>query len=233
MTIQEMHTLFDLIIDKTGSPYFTSNEKDFYLQRAEVTYVNGFFNPVGDSKRNAEATSVDVELLEPIISETFVQSPSTGKLTFASINSSLTAGTQELMYVLGVSRNFNLNSCGDSDEVNYRKSRFVRHNDFSAHSNNAFKEGTEKYPFHRYLDSYLKLTPRKVSDNYITLVRYPLSVTLDDPNDTGNPGLNAVNSELPDKAHNEIVYLALQAAGISIREGDFYQLVTMKEKDNV
>jgi len=233
MTIQEMHTLFDLVIDKTGSPYFTSDEKDEYLQRAEVTYVNGFFNPTGQSKRNAEATSIDEELLNPLMSEVFVQNPSTGKLTFASINAAITSGSQELMYILGVSRNFNLDSCGDSDETTYRKSRFVRHNNFSAHTDNSFKEGTEKYPFHRYFDTYLKLTPRKVADTYISLLRYPLDVTLDDPNDTGQAGPNAVNSELPDKAHNEIVYLALQAAGISIREGEFFQMVTMEEKDNI
>ena len=232
MTIQEMYSLFDLIIDKTGSPYFTSNQKDLFFQRAEVTYVNGFFNPTGTSKHNAEATSVDEELIGNLMSEVFTKNFSTGKLPFATIEANL-PGSGSLMYILGVSRNSNDDSCEADTEANYRKSRWVRHNDFSAHSENSFKSGTNKYPIHRYFDTYLKFSPKAISDIYISLVRQPIKVTLDDPTDSGSPGAGVVNSELPDKAHNEIVYLALQAAGIAIRETDFYKVVSAEEKDNV
>lgn len=227
MTIEDQHKLFNLILDKVQSPYLESNQIDFFLQRGEITYVTSFFDKSQDGY-NAEGSSVDSELLSPLFNEVTVQSNSEGRVLFSDISTEIN-GT--LMYVLSASRSTKgVDDCGAGD---YKKSRFVRHNDFGVVQPNSFKKASTEYPIHRYFNQYMKFDPAGKTNVYFVVLKEPVKVTLDDPNDIGVRGVNAVDSEFSNKAQNAIVYHALQAAGISIREWEFKQAVDGEEQQNI
>ncbi len=233
MTIENMHKWFDLILDKVGSPYFSSPEKDSFLQRAEVHYVNSFFkNP--STVHLMEDTSIDVDYVKSLITEVKLDTDDEGRLYYSNIDSVLQSETSisgaKMMYILNASKSITSSSELCAPSYQYIKSRFIRHNDFFAHQANAFKKATTEYPTHRCFDNYLRFNPDNKSNVYLTVIRYPKLVTLDDPNSTGARGVNAVDSELPDKSQNEIVFMALKFAGVAIREADFYQIVSNEKQ---
>ena len=84
-----MHQWIDIIVDKVGSPYFTDNEKDLAIQRAEIKFVNGFFNRLIDT-HNAENTSVDEDMIYPLIEAVEVDSNPKGSIKFSDINTAIT-----------------------------------------------------------------------------------------------------------------------------------------------
>jgi hypothetical protein len=230
MTIEEMHQWIDIIIDKVGSPYFTDNEKDLAIQRAEIKFVNGFFNRLIDT-HNAEGTSVDEDMIYPLIEEVEVGSDPTrnGYILFSDINTALTdlknqgIGEEEvpvpysLMYILRVEQGaLNCATAGT-----YLPSRFVRHNDRGRLEANYFKMSTSTDPSHSYLSDALSVYPKdRESSARITLVRYPIKVYKAQTEEE-----TSVNSEMPSLTHNAILYSALEYLGIAIREADFYQMV--------
>lgn len=224
MNIKEMHTWFDLVIDKEGSPYYTSNEKDLFLQRSQIDYVNNFFgNPT--SKHVADRTDKDSSRLGDLVESVVVRSDVNGKVSDDSINTDLIT---DYMYILNVASSYN-GGCSDD----YAKCRFVRHNDYYNIKDNEFKKPTEEYPIHRVFDSYLQIDPKGERNVQVTVCREPVKLTLDDPDSTGEQGLGAVDSSLSDKVHNQIVYGALRYAGINIRETEFYQMVSANGQTSV
>ena len=44
MNIAEMHSWFDILQDKGNSPYFTTDEKTQFLNRAQTKFVNETLN---------------------------------------------------------------------------------------------------------------------------------------------------------------------------------------------
>lgn len=226
MDILEMHRRFDLIIDKTGNPYFTSNEKDSFLQRGEIDAVNSFFGNPKD-RYEAEQSDKDVGRIRSLIEEIETTSDYLGRILDTTVNDLLST---EVMYYLNIAVSGADNGC---DTGSFNKSRFVRHNDFFAHQNNEFKKGTQEYPVHRYFNGYLKVTPSNEEKVYLTACRYPVKVTLDDPDDLGVAGVNAVSSELPDKFHDEVLMYALRSAGINIREAEFFQMINQEQDKGV
>jgi len=223
--IEELHNVFDLWIDKTSSPYFTSDQKDTFIQKAVDHFINNFFKNNVDHVM--ERSSVDVEDLHTLINVVNVPVESDGRMLMTEVNSKLPIG-KEWTYILRVSRMFS-DSCG-ANEV---KSRFVRHNDYLAIKDNVFKKPSEKYPVHLYVSDAIQFYPKKGGSSTISVLVNPNEVNLDDVDDSGERGVNAVDLDLPNKVFNEIMYIALTKAGISIREGEFYAASKKESMDNV
>jgi hypothetical protein len=215
MTTVEWNTLFDLIADKAASAYFTVAEKEMFFNRAQVIFVNSFFKPKSDSVFEAEATSVDLEAIRPLIFElgksTKIPTDVNGKILFTTLNTAL-GSNKEVMYVLNASRSneaITTDACGTQTSTdNFKRSHFVRHNDILIFEENSFKKSEEDKPNHRYFSTYIKFDPEGIRNIAFTVVRYPTAVGITVP----------ANSELPDKTHNEIILIALKLAGIAIRE---------------
>ena len=58
MNIAEMHSWFDILQDKGDSPYFTTDEKTQFLNRAQTKFVNEtlnkfFYNSAAQPERSA------------------------------------------------------------------------------------------------------------------------------------------------------------------------------------
>ena len=218
MTIQEMHDWFDLVMDKVGEPYFTDDEKDLFLNEAQINFVRQFFDIVFD-KYNAERSNYDAEMLAPLIFPVFVQTTTTGQLLFSDLDAAVDTSW---MYILNVARKPVDKTCSTSS-LDYLPSRNVRHNDFFKHQQNAFKKEDEEYPMHRYFNTYLQINPENQANMQVTLLKYPTEVDL---------GTN-VSSELPEKAHNEIVFLALKFAGINMDRTEFYAIVNTEQEKGI
>lgn len=221
--IESAHTLFDLWFDKTGSPYYTSDEKDLFIKQGVYHFINKHFN---EGKTHvAERTIRDVEDLDELIYPFSARTDSQGRL-YDSVSETALNG-REIMYVLNASR-ASSTECGGEQ----LKARYVRHNDYLSQVTNSYKKPTEKYPIHRIFNGYTKFDPSGEANVAMTVLVKPLSPTLDDPTNSSVRGLNAVDIELPEEVTNELVYLALRQAGVSVREIDFYQMVSGEEKIN-
>lgn len=218
MTIQEMHDWFDLVMDKVGEPYFTDDEKDSFLNEGQINFVRQFFDIVFD-KYNAERSNYDAEMLAPLIFPASVQTSTAGQLAYTDLDAAVDTSW---MYILNVARKPTTVGCS-TDEINYVPSRNVRHNDFYKHQQNSFKKEDEEYPMHRYFSTYLQVNPRNVADMLVTLLKYPIEMDL---------GTN-VSCELPEKAHNEVVFLALKFAGINMERGEFYAIVNTEQEKGI
>ena len=219
--IEDVHKVFDLWIDKTQSPYFTSDEKDIFIQRALYNLINKYF--IESPSHVAERTMRDVEDLSELLVEVSAKTDSTGRLTDAVTQAAL--GDRPIMYVMNASYS---NDCGES----FVKARFMRHNDYFAQFNNSFKKPEFSYPVYRFFNGYTKFDPEGVNDVKMTVIIEPNKPTLDDPTSSGVRGGNAVNVEVSENLFNELVYLALTEAGVSMREGDFHQMVSQETMKN-
>ena len=226
MDIVLAHKYFDLITDKVGSPYFTSDEKDLFIQRGQVDYVNQFFDNV-TNKYNAEQHSYDIERIYPLIYEVEVMSDQDGKLYYEDINAQLP--NQSFMYVLGVRQQANPSASCKTTTGDYAFSQFVRHNDLGPRLQLSLKRPTSTKPIHVYFSDYLQLYPNSEKKIKITVVKEPIKVTLDDPDDLGEPGPDMVDFDLPQSVLNNVLLLALKNAGISIRDTEFFQLVNAQQ----
>ena len=223
--IENLQSFFDLWLDKVGSPYFTSGQKDQFLQRAVVQFVNQYLKH--PSTHMLEDTHVDTEDVHTLIHTAEVVANADGIVSFSDVNAALPTG-KEWMYFMAVGRG-TAKDCGGEKF----KSRWVKHNNYFAQKRNTFKKPAPEYPIHRYFSDHIKLEPSgQVSTDIVVLV-YPNKVTLDDPNDTFVRGTNAIDLDLPDKVFNEIVYLALTQAGVNLREQEFYAAVEREVGKNV
>lgn len=223
--VENLHSYFDLWVDKTGSPYFTSSQKDQFLQRAAVQFVNQYLkNP---SSHILEDTHVDTEDVHTLIERVEITSQDNGRINFSDLNDALPTD-KEWMYFLAVGRGAD-KDCGN---VKY-KSRWMKHNNKYAQNRNDFKKPEAEYPVHEYYSEFMELRPSGANSTEITVLVYPNKITLDDPDDTFERGPNAVDLDLPDKVFNEIVYLALSQAGINMREQEFYAAVERETGKNV
>lgn len=217
IAIEEIHRLFDIIVDKTASPYFTSGEKDQFINAGIRALVQKYFNP--SQSHLMESTSIDVEDLQELIVPLKLTSDASGNILKSDIETGISS---EYYYILNVA--VREDGCG----TDYKKCRFIRHNDYFAQKDNAFKKPDKGYTVYRIFSDKLTISPTGSVGTYLTLLKKPNIVTLDDPTDTGVRGANAVDCELNDKLLNEIVMLSCVAAGISMREGDFYQMTSVE-----
>ena len=153
--VEELHRLFDLIVDKTASPYFTSNEKDDFLNRGIMALVNKYFNPT--PSHLMEATSIDVtDLMELIPTPIILSSSSVGDVTFTDIDTALS--DRKFMYILNIARR---SGC----DAEWVKCRFVRHNDYFPQISNSFKKLYQK----NTKKSWKSWTPSSHVQHHITI----------------------------------------------------------------
>lgn len=216
--VEDLHRVFDLWIDKTSSPYFTSNEKDLFINNAVREWLNKYFNP-NTSSHQLEKFQYDLSDVEELVPMPItLDSTSNGLVTRKSIEANLNEG-RSYSYILRVGR-AKSKECGGQ----FKKVRWVSHNDYLAQQDNSFKKATEDYPIYTIYKDGLVVEPKAEVKVEITVLLQPLKVSLDDSDNTFERGSNAVDLDVSEKCFNEIVYLALKQAGISIRETEFYQI---------
>src|SRR5210317_1243620 len=78
MTIQEMHDLADLLIDKANAPWFTTDEKDKFITLAQIEFLDS-------SYRFFEYNEEIREKLLPLVRSNNFGAASTASINLSSI----------------------------------------------------------------------------------------------------------------------------------------------------
>lgn len=215
MTIEQMHERFDLIQDKYESPYFTSEEKDHFINLSQdALFLKLDFMPFDyllqrkEVSRGFESNEVNTQHLKNFIIDDLNITLSSGLASFEDINSAIqnkTGGDEELFRVISV-------SIDDLD------ARWVRHNDLNRFERNKYLRGTEKYPIYTYNNDGLKIRPSSIQSCKVSVLRKHKDVSLE----------NSIDSEFPESIHHKILYDALVLSGIPVKDFD---LNILKEND--
>lgn len=241
MTATELSARFDLICDKVGSPYFTSTEKDNFFNTAQLSLVDEILFPSKKQDRK------DVDALDFSREDAFQQgigtlvrtatvtgiTTGTTKITFAQVNSALVTGTVYKVV------NF-LVQAATGSTTNYVSAKRVR--TITAASNvykglrtffNTAVTGNRNAIY--TVSSYASGTPGTTSLGQIeffppapaTGSSYLVEVVVF-PRPISTSG-SLVNPEIDPMFHNELLFRALQLAGISIRETELYQSTNLEQ----
>lgn len=203
MTIIEMHKLADLLIDKADAPWFTSEEKDMFINLAIKQIVDV----------NYREFEKDEEVRAKL--NTIVRTTNLGSV--AQVN--LTAIT-DFRYTLAL-KGTAPDNCG---KLVSRKISPVQWDD---------EAGNQNDPFNKNSDTNLGYVQENIvgtgdvlnilSDTTPTnVILVFLKTPVDVFNDTVNP-LNNVNCELPDSVHEEVVNLAVRKMLVTTESQIQYQ----------
>lgn len=205
-----MHDYFDLLVDKTGNPYFISSEKDLFLNMAQTEYIKRTLpsneGGVVNLEESAEVTNNIVSLIWETASLTM---DSNGLITAAQIQTALNTvslTTEPYIFVMNVS----WKKTGTTYPVQY-----TSHNDWFRLQQNSYRQGVATRPRYRYNAAGFVFAPIDVGASvYFSLLKRPVDVGFDIGQD----------SELPDHTHKNLVELAVELASVATREGDLSQL---------
>jgi len=209
MTIEEMHDLCDVLMDKNNAPWFNPEEKDKFLRLAELEFV----------KQKVDRYEVDEKGRKDIM--TLVR-----KSTFGAITSINLDAIDSLMYIVQV-RGFFKDSCSGEeeeeaivpiqmdDEVDLKDDPFFKLGDNTRGYVETYENGN------RELQIITEVTPTSGSLRYIKKPR-------DVSRDVTTPA-NSVDSELPVHVHEEIVNIAVRKMVGSVQDQFQYQVQQNEE----
>jgi hypothetical protein len=242
MTAAELSSRFDLICDKVGSPYFTDAEKNNFFNTAQLSIVDEILFPSKKQDRK------DVDALDFSREDAFQQgigtllrtatvtgiSSGVSVITFATINSALGAGSMPLYKVV----DFLVQSAtGSTDYVSAKRVRTIKSasniyknlrtfNTATSNSNrnaiytvSSYPSGTTGTTSLGQIE-FFPATTVASSSFLVEAIVFPRSISVSAP---------IVNPEIDAMFHNELLFRALQLAGISIRENELYQSSNLEQ----
>lgn len=216
-----MHGWFDILQDKYNAPYFTDTEKDEFLNRAQINFVNDviytqMYPTLQQGERGPqvlsaiESTLSGSEVIKPLILEDLAvntQTPDWDVILNNNINTAVGAAANagdEFMHILSLETNGSVFTAG-------RIVRFVRHNDYIRFKQNIFKAPSNTNPIWRLVRDGIKVegatTLSSQEDFLISVIKTPTDVAI-----------SGTDCELPDFTHDKIVAIALEFAGIATRD---------------
>jgi len=242
MTAAELSARFDLICDKVGSPYFTDTEKDNFFNTAQLSLVDEILFPSKKQDRK------DVDALDFSREDAFQQGIGTllrtatvtgiasgvSAITFATINTSLGTGSTSLYKVV----DFLVQAATGStaDYVSAKRVRSIRAatnvykglrtfntavagNRGAIYTVSSYASGTSGTTSLGQIEFYPS-APVSGSSYLVEVVVFPRAIKTTAP---------IVNPEIDPMFHNELLFRALQLAGISIRETELYQSTNLEQ----
>ena len=211
MTIEEMHELCDILMDKNNAPWFNSTEKDRFIRLAELEFV----------KQQVDRYEVDEKGRKNI--QTLVRKY-TSVPAISAIN--VDSAIPELMYIVQVSGDF-VDSCNNidreaivpiqlDDELDLTDDPFFKLGYNTRGYRETYENGYREVQF--ITDSY----PSNVILRYI---KKPRDVNRDE-----SVPANSVNSELPVHVHEEVVNIAVRKMVGSVQDQFQYQVQQNEEQ---
>lgn len=183
MTIAEMHTKIDEVLDKSNSVWFNATEKDNFLNEAQKEFVDTRYGEFEFNEKRRE------ELI------TLVR-----KSTYTDTNSISLSGITDLAYVISLGADVTV--CGNSYR---RKVSPEQHDDEFENDVDPFNKASDKnLKYLMYNDGTNNIIEVK-SDSvptslYLTYLKYPVKVSL----------ANNIDCELNEVAHKQIVDIAIR-----------------------
>ena len=213
MTITEMATLFDVLQDKYGSPYFLDSEKELFLNRAQIQYVNDLLPDSDGGIVNIEKNQDTFKSIAPLIFDLgYLSMSSVGVVTKAAV----TAKLQTLSPGATLLRELNVGWVVGADKLPVK---YTRKNDWYEFQRNFFKKPTLKSP--RYQENATEYIFDPVYPGaklYFTVLKYPKPMSIG----------SVVSTDLPDTTHDDILVRALVLAGVASRDDLLVSLTQAK-----
>jgi hypothetical protein len=219
MTVQELHSWFNIMLDHYNEPYFIDNEVDQLINAGATELVNDivfkeFFPTLGENEKGLQALNSmesiqqGAEVLQPLIVTDLSVAVSGGIASTAAIDTALRTDTgdsnDKAMHVIAVNYNN-----GTEDRI----VRFVRHNDRGRFKRNTFKSPTARNPIYTINRNGLLIEPN-VSPVKVTLVKAPRKVSIEDN----------ITLDLPEFVHQRVIAYALSLSGVATRDDVLLQL---------
>lgn len=212
MTARGMYEFFDIIIDRFNSPGFDEEDFNRIINSAQNKFVLDVFvnkNPSQFESYNQytkfltslEHSQIESEILKPLIlDEITVSSSSSGFISDSSILSGIES-------IVGPGRSYiHPTMAYDQNRGYYFK--FVRHNDLKRFEQNSFKRYTDEKPHILMVRDGFRIYPKRKKTVVFGLLLSPSKIDV----------INKVDSELPEFCHDDIVFLAVELAGIATRD---------------
>jgi hypothetical protein len=224
MTATEFESAFDLICDKVGSPYFSQAEKESFINRAQISTIDDMLFP---KRRKQERKDADVygfdnqsssmQGLQPLI---VYSSVAIATSTTSLISSLETASSEEVYRVMNV-----LLPEDTVGGVPQYHARYVPSIKTSSGVYGGLRYGsptTVKTGIYSIEGATIAFLPAiTVNDEIgVEFIKVPASFDISEN----------VTCEVDPSWHNEILFRALQLAGISIREDFFYQAMNLEQQ---
>jgi hypothetical protein len=211
MTILEAHNLFKFLLDKVDSnsyPEFESNEIDTYLDLAQMEFVKERYKAFEtNTKRREDLRTIvkeaAVTLNNSMFNSTYKRYEVPKTLLFSVVN---------YLYVVREELLVTNNECNITEE-NYPF--VVSHDNYNSVKKDPFRKPSLKKPIRIDLDGRFIIDMGQQIDFNKYNILYSVTF-LKRPNKPfiGNPvpPINAVDLELPENVHEEIVNLAVRKA---------------------
>jgi hypothetical protein len=214
MSTQELVNYYAILLDKWGSPNLIEDEIVDTLNHAQMEYLNRLFPDSQGGIANVETDSNTVANIKPLIyTISTTMNGTTGLVTEATLNTALQteSGDANSNYFRVLSVNLT------SDGIIYPV-RYIRQNNLWATERNFFKKPEVTNPRYTTTGKGLRFYPIDATKTLsITLVKNPKKLSL----------APVVDPEFDDYTLYQILMIALQLGGISIRDGELLQTIQM------
>jgi hypothetical protein len=183
MTIAEMHTRIDEVLDKSNSAWFNATEKDNFLNEAQIEFVDTRYGQFEFNEKRKEELNVLVR-----------------KATYTDTNKISLSIIPDFVYVISLGAIVTI--CGKSYK---RKVSPEQHDDEFENDRDPFNRASDKnLKYIQYNDGSENVIDVK-SDSipnelYLTYLKYPVKVSLS----------GGIDCELNEVAHKQIVDIAIR-----------------------
>jgi len=183
MTIAEMHTRIDEVLDKSNSPWFNATEKDNFLNEAQIEFVDTRYGQFEFNEKRKEELNVLVR-----------------KQNYTDVSIISLSDIEDFVYVISLGATVTI--CGVSYK---RKVSPEQHDDEFENDVDPFNKATNnnlKYlQYNNGTSNIIEVKSDSVPNElYLTYLKYPIKVSL-----SGN-----INCELNEVAHKQIVDIAIR-----------------------
>ena len=211
MNIIEMHNLCDLLIDKADSAWFNSEEKDTFINLAQIEFLD-------NSYRFFEYNEEIREKLLPLVKSFSYGAGAISQLNLSNIT--------DFRYVLSL-RGDTSNGCGG---ITTRQIPPVQLDDEVGNQLDPFNINDDKNPGYTQENNGVNNVINILSTNSPTnvIIKY-LKTPVNVLNDLANPA-NNVNCELSSSSHEEIVNIAVRKMLGNIQDQFGYQVKSQESK---
>jgi len=197
MTIAEMHTLIDLLLDKADSPWFNATEKDRYLNLAQIEFVETRYTQF-------EAVEKRREELLPLVRNF----PVVG-VSLINLNT-----VPDFLYVLSIHAYMD-DPC-EASGVRIEPVHPIQLDDFAASERDPFNKTADyNVGYTQYNDGANDVieissdtTPNSIN---LFFLKRPIDVSITVP----------TNSELPVSTHEEIVNIAVRKMMMTVQDPSY------------
>lgn len=200
MLLSRAIDIFQILLDKYGSPNVIDQEVIDYLNMGTQEYLNRLFPDTEGGRINFEFDENVVMNIQPLIYKLSGLSPTAGIVTNGTINTALQTETGDPS-----STYFRIASIG----YNNLPVKYMKHNNRWAYQENSFKEPTVSNPKYTILAQGIDVYPTSLTNLTVTVIKAPI---------VWEDGDQSEELEFDDYVTYSIIGIALKLAYVSLRD---------------